>query len=415
MDQAAETIADRYQLVLTDSWARWFNCVTANPSFPLPGAFNAPVLPEHLVQNQPRDIWPGFMLPDTLPVLGNQYGDWICVRFGEDNRLNELIHWYHGGGDWIPVGSTIEEAVLHDIVDQFRPARQQMLRGAAESLSPGHLDSVASRLSDSQLREWLVNGLPGDTDQNATALESIFENLQAGQHKTALEQLMDQSWSYEAAACDLLEIATREHNTPEFKKQADSTIRLLCKDIIDRRSDLSWPFEVLGRQHENAEDYGAAAEAYYAGRFASTFTSQAVRLGNHSFDRRHGKFSVSRLAHLLHQEATECVHTTDPTLKDDGYVHAILNLDSRGIFEAIRIYWTSLANSFTATKDHASAYQATYAAGWDIGNDQLEVYNQLFSQLSSEAIALGWVSRAELIATHSRCLEERLGRRRRSR
>ncbi len=102
------------------------------------------------------------MLPDTLPLIGNEYGDWLCVRVDEDNRFGELVHWYHGGGDWIPVGKSIAEAVLHDIVDQFRPRKGQVLRGSSRkhcSRAPQPSHSTDKRRAPPELDAELLTGI----------------------------------------------------------------------------------------------------------------------------------------------------------------------------------------------------------------------------------------------------------------
>src|SRR5262245_37578083 len=76
--------------------------------------FCRPRTPEQLVSPEPGSIWAGFMLPDTLPFIGNQYGDWLCLRIGFSNRVDEVLYWCHGGGDWIPYGRTLAESLIYD-------------------------------------------------------------------------------------------------------------------------------------------------------------------------------------------------------------------------------------------------------------------------------------------------------------
>ncbi len=66
----------------------------------------------------------GFMLPDTLPILGNGYGDWLCMRVNADNTAGEVVHWYHGGGDWMPWGRNPAEAIAFDRLRQRLPGRR---------------------------------------------------------------------------------------------------------------------------------------------------------------------------------------------------------------------------------------------------------------------------------------------------
>src|SRR5690606_36855447 len=65
--------------------------------------FSQPQSPDQLIEPD-GSIWGGFMLPDTLPIVGNDYGDWLCLRIAPDGQVSEVLHWSHGGGDWIPYG-----------------------------------------------------------------------------------------------------------------------------------------------------------------------------------------------------------------------------------------------------------------------------------------------------------------------
>ena len=48
--------------------------------------FSQPQSPEHLIEPNGA-IWGGFMLPDTLPIIGNEYGDWLCLRIDADDGV----------------------------------------------------------------------------------------------------------------------------------------------------------------------------------------------------------------------------------------------------------------------------------------------------------------------------------------
>ncbi len=114
----SERLAERYSLRLNDHWQQWFDSSAERPF--LMGPFQTPVAVEELLTDAPADLWPGFMLPDTLPVVTNDYGDWWCVRVDQHDQISEVIQWSHGGGDWLPVGQSLAQAALWDYVQHWR-------------------------------------------------------------------------------------------------------------------------------------------------------------------------------------------------------------------------------------------------------------------------------------------------------
>ena len=106
--------------------------------------------PEQLLDPEPGTIWAGFMLPDTLPLIGNDYGDWLCVRIAANGTVSELVHWSHCGGDWIPYGRSLAEGLLYD--------------AAVRVLHPSRPHLAESNLSDEQVfrpaqwaRRWITS------------------------------------------------------------------------------------------------------------------------------------------------------------------------------------------------------------------------------------------------------------------
>ncbi|MEZ6133836.1 MAG: hypothetical protein R3C53_02890 [Pirellulaceae bacterium] len=439
MDQPAQSIADRYHLWLAPHWRNWFeqpNTAVAQPEFSLPGAFQSRASTSELLSAKPSMVWAGFMLPDTLPVIGNEYGDWICVRVAEDNALGELIHWYHGGGDWIPVGHTLAEALLHDLVDQFRPLRQQMLRGAAEMLLPDHLSNVRGRFAAPELRDWLVtnlqiSGVPTVHD----TLNELFEHLFGGEYRQALTLLLRNNWAFEATACDLVEsllhqplarlhhaLRNIEADSPErtkvirwlFDPENQATpIHLaelvseqelasarqewrqaeqLCVQTISRRADLAWAFDILGWCQQRSNRREAALDTYFAGRFASSFTDQAVRLGSHWFDQRFGKFCVAQLA--------EHAQALPPEYQRDDYLRVILDAPPRGLLGNVQQFWMNMGREQLSAGNGATAYQSFYRAGWDLGASRLTDYRSILEMLIEAARIARWPAREAVARMH---------------
>ena len=105
-------IENRYSLRLADDVRAWLDEQVWHESG---GAeFCRAQTPEQLLDPPPGAIWAGFMLPDTLPIIGNDYGDWLCLRIAADGTVSELVQWSHGGGDWIPYGNSLAEGLLYD-------------------------------------------------------------------------------------------------------------------------------------------------------------------------------------------------------------------------------------------------------------------------------------------------------------
>ena len=105
-------IEQRYSLRLPDDVRAWLD----EQVWRVAGGaeFRRAQTPEQLLDPLPGSIWAGFMLPDTLPIIGNDYGDWLCLRVAADGTISELVHWSHCGGDWIPYGTNLAEGLLYD-------------------------------------------------------------------------------------------------------------------------------------------------------------------------------------------------------------------------------------------------------------------------------------------------------------
>jgi hypothetical protein len=440
MNSPSEQLAHRYQLALTDGWKSWFDQDASR--LKLPGMMRHAVSPDVLCQSAPAMIWPGFMLPDSLPLLGNQYGDWICGRVDADNQIRELIYWYHGGGDWIPVGHSMAEAVVHDAVDQFRNVRTQMLRGATES----RIDSQAGvllRLTHEPMLEWLVQRLPErEAMPSSVALQSIIDLLSEFKYESALELLDVQGWSVDAVACDRIEaclqlpivrFASKEVAEkvglvwfPEYiwmlfdidripASQREKIMRAIDLDrtawpsqdwrlageiadrVRSRRLDLGWATTIAGWYHERQMDIGRAVEVYSSGIQASSFTDQAVRFNSHAESENYGKFAAARLQELRSHWPGSLAHSS--------YVQILLEERKRSLLQDISHYWRQRAVNFEALGDYENAYACYFAWGWDLGVSRLTDYVEILAALVRCAEHAGWAARAEIAKTHLNCLQ----------
>jgi hypothetical protein len=436
MDQLIKQLADRYNLVLDDRWTEWF---ASAGELQLPGAFRQRVSVASLLEEAPQCIWPGFMTPDILPLVGNGYGDWLCARVVADGRLGEIIHWYHGGGDWIPVGTSIEQAVLHDAVDQFRPVQPQMLRGAGEMLTIDHLDNVRAALSAGDLRQWLSRGLDADGADSAGPLESILQALADERYLDAVTGMFDSRWSTSACACDLIEATIQKAITKELCAAATARysanpraltralfdpetfleaterpteqsgwqptdwalIERLSREVWEQRQDLAWPIELLGWSQQRRGDRETAASSYFSGRLSSSFTNQAVRLRTHWFNQRFGKFTVAQLEELPSERAA--LEGADPYL-------ALFGVEPDVLLARVTAYWLELADLQLADGQPAEAYQSYFRAGWDLGAPSIREYYRILQGVIQAAVAAGWPACAAIAEVHLQCLLRRVRR-----
>lgn len=392
----SQIIADRYKLQLAPSWSQWFDFLSVNPS--LPGCFRHTVDLHALCGSPPGQLWPGFMLPDTLPLLGNGYGDWICVRIDQHDRPSELLHWYHGGGDWIPVGRNLAEAIIHDLVDLYRPVRKQMLRGAVESSRPGQL---AGGLS-APLRSWLEHALAESPLQQAFEFERLLRYLSSGDYHQALELMIEAGLAIDAATCDLVELTIQravpsEHGSLHLMPEAEcGRIEKLCESVVQRRSDLGWSFSLLGWCQHSNKQRELACETFFAGRFASAFSDQSVRLRLHKFEQRFGKYSIAQLV------ASRSLLTD--SMQHDSYLQIFLSGRPGNLVGLVQEYWLGLAQQAMQAADFASAYDYAYNAGWDIGAASMAGYRQALEILHQSATCANWPARAAIAKANLDCL-----------
>lgn len=449
MDQPSQQIADRYHIQLDESWRLWFD--RDAEQIPLAGEFRESTQFECLLDRAPTIVWPGLMLPDSLPIIGNEYGDWLCVRIENNNQFGELIHWYHGGGDWIPVGRSIAEAVLHDIVDQFRPRIGQVLRGAAESTSPEHLTDVMKRLDDERLQCWLADALgsfTGNALEVSLTLYDVLNALSANGYLSAVQHLERAGWSVEAALCDQIEYALQvpirslaadeipkrlglnyepdyvrwlfdaqqipnnvmhqiqeilhtlgmppaQPNSQDWREAERLALRLL-----ERRNDLAWAVDIAGWGAKRRGDNLSACNLYFNGRFASAFSNQSIRMRSHGFDSRFGKVALAEIWNLKD-------HLNEQQ-RNDPYLQKVWQTPTRALQREVQEFWMGSGKDAMNSGDFATAYECYYRAGWDIGAQRMTDYLDIFAGLIESAQAAGWKARATVAATHLACLAKLL-------
>ena len=429
----SERLAERYSLRLDDHWRQWFD--RDDDRQLLMGPFGSPVVVEDLLQAAPADLWPGFMLPDTLPIVTNDYGDWWCARVDANNEISEVIQWSHGGGDWLPVGRSMAQAALWDYVQHWRGPAIEVEQAAHEypsRLAPGN-DELLPR--DNWL-QWMASSLKVAPE----SLQQLLGTFAQHRYNDGLELMLQYEWSSAAVACELVEIALQGklarladnqlamrcgiNWTPEYTSwlfdtahisvDARRMLRELAPDvqfdqdwlaaeawalrIHQQRSDLSWTGDICGWAALRRGDVDRAVELFFANRTNSAFTDQSVRLRSHWFPEHLGKFSV---AHLANRPSLD--------LHNDPYLHMLWNEPAQRTRAAVREFWLMRARQSLADGDFAESYRCYMSAGWDLGAERMSDYVEILDGLATTAQQAGWTARAEIATTHAECLKRRRG------
>ncbi len=414
-------LSERYHCTLSRDLADWFDReiwkrVSGNE-------FCEPVAADDLLDEAPEVIWPGLMPCDLLPLVGNASGDWLCLRLDAHNHASEVVHWYHGGGDWLPWGQTLSEAILFDALCGRlpSPARRHAVPAAETSRAVsvaadellgwarGQVDPAVAALVDQ----------PGDPEPLAATLlrhdvagiavrcelvqSALKETLSATLDPATAEQLgVDWNqvvqWMFDTQK---MPVATRERLQRDYglsisKPQDWEAAERHSREVVNRDPELAWAWDVIGYAAERRGDRAVAIEAYQRAAACSVFTDQSVRLRTHWTAQDAAKFSASRLQ--------ECY---PEVVQRSAYLQILCGADSQRRRHQLTSYWAGLAEAAAAEGDWVSAQQCYHAAGWDLGAEPLSSYGDLLCQIAEAAENAGQRARAELARTHRRCLKDR--------
>lgn len=435
MARWSSAIAQRYALELSPPWIEWFDRIA--PEATCDGEFCEPVHPETLLDAAPEVIWPGLMPPDLLPLVGNAIGDWLCGRVAADNTIAEVVYWYHGGGDCLPYGQTMAEALVYDSLAPRFPGRERALAIPAQAPPVAGAGALASR----PCIRWALQHLPAEV---AEVYADDFPVAQTGEH------LLRAGVSEDAIRCDLvlaaLDNEVRRRMTPQLAAKLEArweqeVVRWMfdpdsmpaacaqrlaqhwdlpaeqwrrqdwgvaaehCRQVAQRRGDLAWVHDILGWAAQRSGDRATAIAHYTHGATVSQFTDQAVRFRSHFDNDRYTKFAVARLAEL------DASGRLDP-----GYVAALsagdaaVNHEASSWRDQVCRYWRGQAERVAGQGGPEagwSRYELLHLAGWDVGCDSLGCYKRLLVDLAAAAEAAGQPARAAVARAHHQCLRAR--------
>lgn len=432
----SQAVAERYGLDLSPTWCDWFDRFPAGA--PISGEFGEPLSAGVLLGAAPEVIWPGLMPPDFLPLAGNGLGDWLGGRVAADNTISEVVYWYHGGGDCLPYGRTMAEAIVCDVLADRFPGRQlalaipaeprslplsgQSLRGDAIRWACEHLPAAAAEvfLADfpaAQTADHLVRSgvaeVPIRCDIALSALDNEVRRRMTPQLAARLRVRWDQQvvrWMFDPGqmpADQIRALAELWGLPPDRWQQPDWGVAAeQCRQVADQRHDLAWVHDILGWASQRQGDISGAITHYQNGALASVFTDQAVRFRTHFDSDRACKFSVARLLEL------DALQSLDP-----NYVQWLVvatspaDIAMTGWRDRTSDYWLDRAGQIGGDRpqDAARRYDLIYRAGWDVGCDSILRYDRLLEALQRAATEAGQTARASLAKTHRDCFRSRYG------
>ena len=424
----SDRISERFRLKLDPDCTAWLDAGWWKSA--CGGEFQHALPPDELLAPTPDSIWAGFMLPDTLPAISNRYGDWLCYRIGPDDTIDEIVHWYHGGGDWLPFGTSLSEAILLDCTRASSPSASyanglvtsktgedpSLFQWACEQQQVGELAAN----STNQLRDASRSGaFPELSRRLADNPAVLFDQILAAiswplkeKADPGLARKFQVSWEPEmiqwmfdgglipterhSNIAEALGVSGSLSNCQNWDRAAE-----IAKYLSTCRRDLGWVFDVLGWSHERAGRIEQAIEYYRQGIYTSVFSDQSITVRTHWYEERFRKFSAARLYALKDSLPTD--------LSQDPYLHLLWNAPIKSGRTDVRNYWLAVAQSSLANHDAAKAYDAFYRAGWDIGSHELTSYVEILEGLSQAAHLAGWKARAAVAEVHLACLKSRLG------
>ncbi|MFM7073852.1 MAG: hypothetical protein ACKO38_18865 [Planctomycetota bacterium] len=441
----SESVSERYQLRLPGDVHDWLD--GERWRVPGGGEFDQPLSPENLLAPEPGLIWAGFMLPDTLPWIGNSYGDWLCLRIGPGGDILECLYWSHVGGDWLPYGRTLAEALLYDACRacEGRVATRLGAEPGAEANGqnpPLYPTCRASHFQDETPWDahaawgWRQLGLAEvewiDTRRSApTALrrrlateglarwaiarDSVLAHLGCGLRSRSDYRLAERlgipwepdfvRWMFDTAAIPTSErsrlTALFTASESELLDQNWLEAERLSLLVMAERADMGWAFDIAGWAAERRGEPHLAAQRYLAGIRASLFADHTVPFRTHWVGDRQAKFSAARLDQLRDLLPNQALR--------DPYLRLFLDADPtdadpRPIRDRVYRYWMELARSAELAGEPQLAYERYYAAGWDLGLERLELYAEVLAGLERSAHAIGATARARIARLQSELL-----------
>jgi hypothetical protein len=382
-------LADKYQLELSDCLVDWLDSEQfLNHGF---GEFSAPVHPADLLVDAPEPIWPALMSCDMIPMVGNDSGDYLCARVGPDNTITEFVHWYHGGGDWIPWGNRLQEAVVFDVLGtrlpgpHHRHAVPAEVRAKADSTDKG----------DDRLLRWSLSHLPVEVEN------AIKENEKAD---CLANTLLHNDVASTAVRFELVENALFPKSGQQDFAKAESIALCTINERRNKLESLSWTWNVAAIAAHHRGEVGLAIDRFGQALLCSNFSDQSIRLKHHWKHELNAKYASRQLAQLAPDHSFPGFDDQKRMLQQ---LYSASSVDDRE--QAVTDYWMARSLTMEQQGDFAAAYDCLVRAGWDLGAAPMQAYQGLLQNITRLADLGGQHARAAVAATHLACFNDRYG------
>ena len=419
----SERLAERYRCCFSPVLVDWFDSDIWKRKGC--GEYSSPVEPALLLSDAPEQVWPGLMSCDLIPLVESTAGDWLCVRVDENSMASEVVQWYHGGGDWIPWGQDIAQAIVFDgylqrissdsrrhaipaayhrgngeqVDDLLVWALQQMPTGLAEALDAAQdSEQIANSLLNARVAEVAVHCELVLKSMSCPDVDSL--RLAIGAEAEAIDRNQLTEWSFDTALIPdkYLSVLKSGHHGLNLGEQDWQTARVHADAVTKLAPNLAWGWEILGYCEDRADRMESALDAYSNAIQCSVFTDQSVRMNTHWATEEASKFSIERLRRI------------DQRIIDQSdYLSTLLKADGSERRACMTAYWKKKAAAHLEIGEIPTAVDCYMAAGWDLGAGPIQVYGDILTHIQETAETCGQSGRAEVAATHRRCLRERYG------
>ncbi len=421
MGKWSEHLCSQFHLVLPEDTARWYDEEMWRRQ--AESRYGRPISPEEILESPSSAICGGLMLPDTLPILGNGFGDVLAMRFGFDGALTEFVEWSHEGGEWHPCGNSLVDTLFYDATrtswaaehEEREPADDEVFRFAewafrgqpssfpgasfqeflgqhdedeqpiAALLSHGVAESAVRR---DLARAALTNGLSRSCGQMggqdiAQAAGITWEQL--------AKWLPDASVMPQEMKVRLAEVTNLTIN--ELVAQDVDAAAAAADAVLRKRDDLQWPYAVVGWIAEKRGRQEDALKAYSRGLQALSSTADFTERWTPMGPDRPMDFCVARLRALA-KDAPDSVD-------DNAHLAAALILPSQreppGSFP-VREYWLERAAEHRRAGEYREAYRACYAAACD--DPCFDDMDMILEELAATADSAGAPALAKIAKHH---------------
>lgn len=330
------------------------------------GEFCVAVPPESLLEPFPESLWPGLMPCHQIPILENDRGDCLAVRLGGDNCLQEVVHWFHGGGDWVPWGDNVAQALMFNRMAPRLPGFDRRHCVDAEPL-PEPTSEPSSAWS-----EFAASHTKAFDHREPSPIRLAESMLAAGVASTAV----------------LAGLVAAQFDHYQIESWIASALA--------KNPNLAWVWEAAGRRVEAQGRSDEAIDFYQRGARCSVFTSQSVRMQTHAGESDVTKFSVSKLKSLAPDLVAE-----------DPYLRGLALPSLADQQQAAGEYWGKLADGF----EDGSPEQlfSLHMSGWDLGRNSMSQCAEVIRAIIDCATAGEMTGRAEIARVHLQTLRHRYG------